>query len=101
MLSRLLELSVVAIPSIIGFIQLVFPIKKRKKWHRITVLVGCVVFSGLIYWQQSIARRERSEDFQKLPGRIASEVVKILPQGQSLASQQSRWGLTNDRLALL
>jgi hypothetical protein len=100
MLSKLLEWIVVAIPVIVGFVAWVFPIQHARATHRLSLFVGCVIFSGLIYWQQSSARRERSTEFEKPPGKIASEVVKIMPK-DSANAKTSRWGLTADQLALL
>lgn len=99
MLSKSLELAVVAIPTIVGFMAWVLPIQQATWIHRLILFIGCVLFSVLIYWQQSLARKERAGEFEKLPGKIASEVVKIMPKG--LAQVQSRWGLSDEQLALL
>lgn len=99
MLSRFLEWVVFAIPVILALVAWFLPIQQATTTHRVILFVACVIFSGLIYWQQSVARKERSSEFEKLPGKIAGEVVKIIPKGLSV--QTSRWGLTADQLALL
>jgi hypothetical protein len=78
-----------------------FPIQKPTKILRITVLIGSALFSGLIWWQQSLARKEHAGEFEKLPSKIASEVVKIVPKGFAQAQAQTQWGLSDEKLALL
>ena len=99
MLSRLLELTVYVMPIIIGLLPWFLPTESVTLRHRIVLSLLCAILIGVTYWQQSIARSERSEEFAKLPGKIANEVVKILPPGQN--ATQSTWGLTNEQLALL
>lgn len=95
----LLDGSVVAIPTIVGFVAWVMPIKQATPFHRFWLFVGGFTFSclvGLQQWETSVAHaREMAQlptkaDFAKLPAAIALEFRKgqtkeILPTGTSVA----------------
>ena len=69
MLSEWLEWAVVAVPIIVGLMQWVIPIREPKRSHRVSVLIGCILFSVLIWWQQRAARQEHSLEIANLPTR--------------------------------
>ena len=117
MLSFFLDLAVIAIPALIGFVQLVFPISQPQRRHRIGVLVGCVMFSVLLYWQQREAKMGHEKEITALPGQVAEAVLKILPTKTEAVQQQQvqptsqpsivatappqDWGLTEEQLHTL
>ena len=76
MLARALEWAVIAVPTVIGLVQWLISIKKPKRFHRTLVLVGCIVFSAMIWWQQGVARVEHSQEMGNLP---TKEDIKKLP----------------------
>jgi hypothetical protein len=118
MLSQILDWAVVAIPSIVGVIQWIIPIQNPTPKHRRIVLVACVAFSGLLFWQQHEARKAHEAEITRLPGDVANAVIKILP-GQLIEKQRipstaetatpspaadisgSTWALTDEQIKVL
>src|SRR4051794_23785877 len=96
----ILDWLVVVLPTVGGIVMVVFPVRKPTIAYRVIVLATCAILSALIWWQQSVARQQQSGEFEKLPAKIADEVVKILPKGSG-GQSSSTWGLTNQQLALL
>jgi hypothetical protein len=107
-LSQWLEWAVVAVPIIVGLMQWVIPIKEPKPSHRLSVFIGCILFSVLIWCQQHAARQEHLKEFAKLPtkddikklpsvSQIIDEFKRIAPAGVN----QSPWGMTDEQLSTL
>jgi hypothetical protein len=107
-MSEFLEWVIVAFPTVIGFMQLVFPIQSPKRAHRVCVLVVCIVFSVLIWWQQRAARIEHENEFSKLPTKediqklpTAGDIVKEFRRFEPSSIGSKPWGLTDEQLAKL
>ena len=108
MFSHWLEWAVVAVPIIVGLMQWVIPIRDPKRSHKVSVLIGCVLFSILIWWQQNAARQEHLSEFSKLPTKddlkrlpSASEIVREFKRIAPAGVNQTPWGLTDEQLAKL
>lgn len=108
MLARALEWAVVAVPTVIGLIQWLISIREPKRLHRNFLLVGCLLFSALIWWQQGVARQEHSremgnlptkEDIKKLP--TASDIVKEFQRFAPGTVNETPWGMTDEQLLRL
>ena len=63
----ILDWAVVTIPTIIGFVAWVIPVKETRTQHKWMLFVGGLVFSGLIYLQQYVTRVAHSEELANLP----------------------------------
>jgi hypothetical protein len=90
MLSECLEWAVIALPTVAGLMLLIWPITEPRRSHKILILVSCVLFSGLIWWQQSFTRREHSREVADLSRNIATQVVEKMPDNSKILERLSK-----------
>jgi hypothetical protein len=80
----ILDWAVVTIPTIVGFIAWVIPVKETRAQHKWMLFVGGLIFSGLIYLQQYVTRIAHSEELANLPTK--GDIAK-LPNAKQIAAE--------------
>lgn len=87
-LDSVLDWAIVAIPALAGLAAWFVPVKESTKIHKTILLLGCIVFSGLIYFQQDRARASHFREFSNLVTKTDVSKLPTVGDIRDLASKE-------------
>lgn len=80
---------VVAIPAILGLVAWLIPVATSTRMHRFFLFIGCVLLSGLIWFQQHRARESRQAEIDNFTKHLTQieQNTKTLPKRSLIVMQ--------------